>query len=221
VVIGTAVADPWGIPGAELDRHVVLERFARYGNHVAQLAAGPFAVADLARASLTAALNGIIPVCLSRGARVVVGSHPEVVAALANTTASVQIPAGASASVDGTIANVARFGVCESLPLMRLHALHAEVERHVRRAGPWREVRRGVFADGSGQLDVRWSGGALVALPRLRSLRRTLKAGDSFDAIRQRIGDLWWQAALHDITLFVPALERPALDSLTLMMRAN
>jgi len=92
VVIGNAVADPWGLPGAELDRQVVLERFAKYGDQVAQLAAGPFAVADLERGSLTAALNGIVPVFLSRGARVVLGSHPEMVAELASTTSSVPVP---------------------------------------------------------------------------------------------------------------------------------
>src|SRR5205807_1219864 len=94
VAIGTAVADPWGLPGVELGRQAVLERFARYGNQVAQLAAGPFAVADFERASLTAALNGIVPVFLGRGTRLVVGTHPEMVTALAGSTSSVPIPPG-------------------------------------------------------------------------------------------------------------------------------
>lgn len=223
VVIGTAVADPWGLPGRELDRHVVLQRFARYGNQVAQLAAGPFAVVDLERASLIAALNGIVPIFLGRGARVAVGSHPQMVAALAGSrsAAPVRVPPGSSAYVDGKIMNVAQFGVRESLPLMRLQALEAEVEQHIRAAGLLREVRRGVFADGSGQVHVRWLGSALVASPRLESLRTALNAADEPEAIRRRVADLWSQAGLRNVTLYVPAFERPVLDSLTLAMKAS
>jgi hypothetical protein len=189
---------------------------------VAQLAAGPFAVADLSRASLIAALNGIVPVFLSRGARVVVGSHPEMVAELAgSSTLSVPIPPGSLASVDGTIVNVAGFGVRESLPLMRLQALEEEVEHHIRRAGPSRQVRRGVFADASGEVHVRWLGPALVASPRLRSLRTALNASSELQAIRRWVCDLWWQAGLRNTRLFVPAFERPVFDSLTLTMKAN
>jgi hypothetical protein len=220
VVIGTAVAHPWGLPGAELDRHVVLERFNRYGNQVAQLAAGPFAVADLERASLTAALNGIVPVFLSCGARVVVGSHPEMVAALASSTSSVPVPPGSSASVDGKVANIARFGVCESLPLMSLRALDAEVEHHIRGAGPSRQVRRGVFG-ASGQLHVRWIGSALVASPRFRPLQMALDAVVELQAIRRTVADLWWQAGLRNAPVFVPAFERPAIDSLSLTVKTN
>jgi hypothetical protein len=220
VVIGTAVADPWGLPGTELERHVLIERFARYGNQVTQLAAGPFAVADLGRACLIAALNGIIPLFLGRGARIVVGSHRGVVAALAGTSAG-PVPPGSSAYVDGRIVNVAQFGVLESLPLMRLQALEAEVEQHVTAAGPLRQVRRGTFAGGAGHVHARWLGSALVASPKLRSLRTDVNGAAALEAIRGRVSDLWWQAGLRNTFLFVPTFERPVLDSLTLMMKAN
>lgn len=223
VVVGTAVADPWGLPGAELDRQIVLERFAKYGAQVSQLAAGPFAVADLKRASLTAALNGIVPVFASRGARVAIGSHPEMVAALAGGSdrAPVLVPAGSSVYVDGNIMNVGQLGARESLPLMRLDALEAEIEEHIRAAGPSRPIRRGAFADASGQIHVRWLGLALVASPHLGSLHTALNATVELQAIRRRVGDLWWQAALRNVSVYVPALERPVLDSLSLLMKAN
>jgi hypothetical protein len=220
VAVGSAVADPWGLPGVELDRHVVLERFARYGNQVTQLAAGPFAVADLERASLTAALNGIVPVILSRGARVVVGTHPKMVTALAGSTSSVPIPSGSSASVEGKVTNLAQFGVCESLPLMSLQGLDGEVEHHIRGAGPSRQVRRGVFA-AYAQLHLRWIGSALVASPSFRPLQTALDTAVEFQAIRRRVANLWWQAGLRNAALFVPAFERPALDSLSLMVKTN
>lgn len=221
VVVGTAVADPWGLPGSPLDRCVLLDRFARYGDQVTQLAAGPFAVADLGRASVIAALNGIVPVFLSRGTRGAVGSHPEMVAALAGSASSLPVPPGSSASVDGKIVNVARFGVCESLPLMRLEGLAAEVEHHIRAAGLSRAVRRGVFPDAPRQVHLFWLGASLVASPRLRSLRTALNAPAEFQAIRRRVSDLWWQAGLRNTSLFIPAFERPVLDSLTLMMKAS
>lgn len=223
VVLGTAVADPWGLPSTELDRHVVLERFAKYGNQVAQLAAGPYAVADLERASLIAAINGIVPVFISRSVRVVVGTHQQMVAALAGGTSSipVSVPPGSSASVDGNIMNVAQFGVCESLPLMSLQALDGEVEQRIRGAGPSRQVRRGVFANDALQVHVRWLGTALVASPRLASLRTAPSATAELQAVRRTVGELWWQAGLRNATLYVPAFERPVLDALTLTMKAS
>ena len=221
VVIGTAVVDPWGLPGIEVDRHDLLQRFARYGNQVAQLAAGPFAVADLKGGSLIAALNSIVPVFLGRGARVVVGSHPEMVATLAVSRSSQPVPAGSSVSIDGTIVNVAAFGVCESLPLMRLDALEEEVEHHIRAAGPSRQARRGVFTEASGAMHLRWVGPALVASPCLRSLRTALNASSELQSIRHSVGDLWWQAGLRNTSLFVPAFERPVVDSLALTMKAT
>jgi hypothetical protein len=219
VFIGTAVADPWGLPGAPLDRRILLDRFARYGDQTSQLAAGPFAFVDLARANVTAALNGIVPVFLSRGARIVVGSHSEMVAALAGGAPPVPVPAGSSASVDGTIANVARFGVWESLPLMSLPALAAEIEHHISAAGPSRQVHRGVFV--ALGLHVRWIGKALVASPPFRPLDAALDVVVEFQAIRRQVSNLWWQAGLRNAHLFVPAFERPALDSLTLTMHAK
>lgn len=221
VVVGTAVADPWGVPGVELDSDVLLDRFTRYGDHVSQLAAGPFAVADLRRASLIAALNGIVPVFLGRGARVAVGNHKEMVAALAGSTSSVPVPPGSSASVDGNVTNVAWFGVYESLPMMSLHHLDAEVESHIRAAGPSRRVGNAMFGDAFRQLNLRWIGSALVASPRFRSIRDRLQAPAELQAIRGVVSDLWWRAGLRNASLFVPAFERPALDSLTLAVRAS
>jgi hypothetical protein len=221
VVVGTAVADPWGLPGSPLDRRIVLDRFARYGDQVTQLAAGPFAVADLRRASIIAALNGIVPVFLSRGARVAVGSHAEMVAALAGAAFSYPVPRGSSVSVEGKIANIAWFGVSESLPLMSLPALGAEVEHHIRGAGRSRPVRARLFGDVSGQLHLRWVGSAMVASPSARSWRTPAQAAAALHTMRRNVGELWWRAGLRNVTLFVPAFERPAVDSLTLAMEAS
>jgi hypothetical protein len=150
-----------------------------------------------------------------------VGSHPEMVTALAGSASCVPVPPGSSASVDGKITNIAGLGVCESLPLMSLRALEAELEHHIRAAGPSRAVHRSEFAEGTGQLRVRWIGSALVASPRFRSLQTAQDAVSEFQAIRRKVGDLWWQAGLREASLFVPAFERLLLDSITLTKRAS
>jgi hypothetical protein len=165
-------------------------------------------------------VNGIIPAFLSRGARVVVGSHADMVAELAGSTSSVPIPPGSLAFVDGTIVNVAGFGVSESLPLMSLRALEDEVEQHIRAAGPSRQVRGSVFG-ASRQLHLRWIGSALVASPSFRPLKTALDAVGEFRAIRRRITNLWWQAGLRNAALFVPAFERPAIDLLNLIVKTS
>ena len=215
VMIGTAVADPWGTPEDPIDRHVLLQRYARYGDGVAQLAAGPFAVADLDRGSLVSALNGIVAVFVGRGPRVAVGSHPELVAALAGGAPPLRVPTGCSASVSGAVSTTARLPACESLPLTSLARLEAEIELRIQRAGQLRPVRPGTFYDRSGRLRVRRLGEALVATPRPGSLRRARHPLAELEAMRSRISALWWQAGLRSTAVFAPALERPVLDALS------
>ena len=221
VMIGTAVADPWGTPEDPIDRHVLLERYARYGSGVAQLAAGPFAVADLGRGSLVPALNGIVPLFVGRGPRVAVGCHPELVAALAGGAPPLRAPMGCWASVTGAVSTAARLPASESLPLTSLAGLEAEIELRIQRAGQPRPVRRGPFCDRSGRLRVRRLGEALVATPGRGSLRRAPHPLAALEGVRSRISTLWWQAGLRSTAVFAPALERPVLDALSYTGKAG
>jgi hypothetical protein len=102
---------------------------------------------------------------------------------------------------------------------MSLPALEAEIEHHINAAGPSRQVHRGVF--GALGLRVRWIGKALVASPPFRPLDAAVDGVVEFQAIRRQVSNLWWQAGLRNAHLFVPAFERPALDSLTLTMNTK
>ena len=214
--IGTAVSDPWGIPGSTLDTHILLDRFARYGDHVVQLAAGPFAVADLEHGRIASALNGIVPLFLAHGTHTAVGTHPAILATVAASPEMESIPGGAVASVDGSITAVAQIRVLESLPLVSLAALEREVEGHIRRSGPVQGFRSSELEHAAPRLVIRRVGQALVASPPLRELQVSPCAADDLRALRSEVNRLWWQAGLRNRSLFVPAFERPALDTLTL-----
>jgi hypothetical protein len=224
VIMGTAVPDPWGVPCTPLDPHILLDRIARYGDQIVQLAAGPFAVVHLASGTVVSALNGIVPVFLARGTRIAVGNHPEMVFALSdgspNRTAVELVPPGCSASVQGVISNIAGFRVSEALPWVDVQHLEEEIEEHILRAGPSRTFRGNWFGGLPPNVTIRVIGSNLVASPHLNSLDLS-SAVDAFFSIRPAMANLWWQAGLRNAALFVPACERPAIDTLSLAMATD
>jgi hypothetical protein len=70
-------------------------------------------------------------------------------------------------------------------------------------------------------LRVRRIRNALVVSPRLRSVQAAEDNGAELRAIRRWVADLWWEAGLQNMSVFVPAFERPAVDSLYLTLRST
>lgn len=226
VMVGTAVTNPWGLPSAAIEPPALLARFTRYGQQVAQLAAGPFAVADLQQGDLVGALNAIIPVFRSHGRYSAIGNHPELVAELSEGGPPNRVPPGWSASVNGETAAASDIGVVEALPLVSLRGLDQEIEYHIRDTGfvdadlPLRSGARELAAKFP-ELRVHQIAGALVARPRVDALQTSQAPREELDAIRCMVSDLWWRAGLIGMTLFVPMFERPALDTLMLAIEED
>ena len=177
-------------------------------------------LADLERGVLVSALNGIVPTYLATGAQISVGTHPGIVAELAGTPTSNRVPAGASVSVAGTISPISGLTVVETLPLVDLGRLDREVACHVRSSTghiPWRRLHIGGYSS----LRLRCAEGALVALPRLAALARSTDPLVKLSILRARVAELWWDAGLRGFPLFVPAFERPSLDTLMLALGAS
>lgn len=220
-VLGVAVEDPWGVPGRSLDPAALLERFVRYGDNVVQLAAGPFAVVDFERGTVAAAMNGIVPLFVGRGRHSTVGNVRGMVAALSLSDQVTPVPPGSVACINGLIANVADVAVYEALPHVRLAAVDEEVETHITGAGRLGHFRSLALARAASGLRVRHLDGALVAAPVLAALGR-LEAPDAALAdLRARVGRLWWEAGRRGAPVFVPAFERPAVDTLALAIGAR
>lgn len=218
-VLGTAVEDPWGVPGRPLDPARLLQRFERYGNQVIQLAAGSFAVVDFEGSSVAAALNGIVPVFAGRGEHSAVGTHRGIVASLAESDLVRSVPPGSMARIDGSVTNVADVPVYESLPQIRLAAIEEEIEAHISGAGATSRLRCTALAHVASGLRVRRLGGSLVAAPSPAALSRRPALGAPTD-LRARVSRLWWEAGLRGSQVYVPAFERPALDTLALAIGA-
>ena len=220
IVIGTPVADPWGIPRAPLDRQDVATRYRRYHDGVAQLVAGPFAVCDLRQGSVVSALNGIVPVFTSRGRRSVIGCHSGAVAALAKVRVARLAPRGCSITLAGTLSDAARFPPCESLPLMSVAGVEAEIELRIRRAGPPRPIRPGRFSPTPGRLRLHHLDDALMVSTPPGRIGKARDASAALERFRESVCELWWQAGLRGIAVFAPILERPATDALSQTARA-
>lgn len=220
-VLGVAVDDPWGVPGRPLDPAALLERFGRYGDNVVQLAAGPFAVVDFERGTVAAAMNGIVPLFVGRGTHSAVGSLRGMVAAFAGSDQVRPVQPGSVARIDGTIANVADAAVYETLPQIRLAAVDEEVEAHISRAGRLGHLRSVALARAASGLRVRRFGGSLVAAPVLAALSQLQAPDAALADLRARVGRLWWEAGLRGAPVFVPAFERPVLDTLALGIGAR
>jgi hypothetical protein len=156
-------------------------------------------------------------VFVATGARTVIGTHPTMVRALAAGAEAVPVPPGAVASVHGDVRNVAMINVCEKLALVGLSALEKEIAHHLRGVGRSRHTPSELLADITSPMSLMITNDGLVALPRIASLARE----GALDTLRREIGQLWWRSSLRNTRLFVPALERPALDTLTLAMNAN
>ncbi len=216
IAFGTAVADPWGLPGTELGHGLILERFARYGDHVLQLAAGPFVVGHLTRGCLGRALNGIVPVFMASGPRIAIGTHGALTAALAGAMSSRPVPPGCVAHIDGATSRVADISVWEALPRVTLSGLARELEYHIARSGRWERLRKGPFVRTAPEFILLRRGTSIVASPRLSDSRRSIRWARDLASHRFDLGRLWWQTSLQGMTLFAPAFERPALDTLTL-----
>lgn len=216
IVAGTAVPHPWGVPGDPLDSRALLERFARYGFQVIQLNAGPFVVADAEQGVIAAALNGIVPIFVARGPHTVIGTHQQMVSALAGTSDVTRVPPGAYAVVDGRTCNIAGLTVYESLPLVSHRGVYEDLERHIGKStSVWKHPSK-AFVNASRRFDIRRSRYYLIASPRARTLRTSTSYATLIDALRPEINQLWWDASLRNATLLVPAFERPALDLLNL-----
>jgi hypothetical protein len=220
-VIGAAVRDPWGVPGRPLDPVELLQRFVRYGDQVIQLAAGPFAVVDLARGTLASAMNGIVPAFVGRGTHSAVGNHLGIVAALAGDGNPRAVRPGAVAINDGTTMNVVDLRVHESLSQIRLETIDEEVEVHISRAGRPRPLGSLALSRVAAGLRVRRMGDSLVAAPALAGRRQLKDPEAALVDLRARVGRLWWEAGLRATPLFVPILERPALDTISLVIGAR
>lgn len=220
-VLGVAVEDPWGVPGRPIDPAALLERFGRYGDNVVQLAAGPFALVDFERGTVAAAMNGIVPLFVGRGTTSAVGNLRGMVAALAGSDQVRPVPPGSVACLDGTIANVADVAVYEALPQIRLASVDEEIEAHIIRAGRPGALRSLALARASSGLRVRRLGGSLVAAPVLAAISQLEAPEAALADLRARIGRLWWEAGLRGEPVFVPALERPVLDTLALAIGAR
>lgn len=220
-VLGVAVNDPWGVPGRTLDPLLLLERFGRYGDKVIQLAAGPFVVVDFERSTVAAAMNGIVPLFLGQGTRCAVGNHPGLVAALAGSHEVRPVPAGSVAGIGGAVTNVADVAVYECLPQIRLAGIDEEVESHISSAGRLGHLRSVALARAASGLRVRRLGDSLVAAPQLAALGQHHAPTVALADLRARVGQLWWEAGLRGASVFVPAFERPALDTLSLVFGAR
>lgn len=219
--LGVAVEDPWGVPGRALDPAKLLERFARYGDHVIQLAAGPFAVVDFERGTVASAMNGILPLFVGQGTHSAVGNVREMVAALSGSDQVRRIPPGAVAGLDGTVANVADVAVFEALPQIQLAAIDEEIKAHIGRAGRSTHLRSLALSGATSGLGVRRLGSALVAAPALGALAHFKAPEVALAHLRERVGRLWWEAGLRGATVFVPAFERPVRDTLALAIGAR
>lgn len=217
-VLGVAVQDPWGLPGGSLHATRLLQRFDRYGDQAVQLAAGPFALVDFERGRVAAAINGIVPVFVGQGTGSAAGSHRDIVAALAGSGHAKPVPPGWSACIDGTVTNVADVVVCESLPQIRLTGIDEEVEAHISRAGRPTRLRSLALAGATAGLRARRLGDSLVAAPPLATLGQLQTPEAALADLRARVGRLWWEAGLRGTQVFVPAFERPALDTLALAL---
>jgi hypothetical protein len=220
-VLGVAVEDPWGVPGRPLDPVAILERFGRYGDNVVQLAAGPFAVVDFERGTVAAAMNGIVPLFVGRGTHSAVGNLPQMVAALAVCDQVEPCPPGSVARIDGSVTNIAHVAVYEALPQVRLDAIDEEVEAHIRRAGRPRRLASVALAPAASGLRVRLVGNSLVAAPPLAALGQLEAPDGALVELRARVGRFWWEAGLRGAPVFVPAFERPVLDTLALAIGAR
>ncbi len=220
-ILGVAVGDPWGLPGRPLDPATVLQRFVRYGDQVVQVAAGPFAVVDFERGRVAAAINGIVPIFVGQGTHSAAGSHAEIVAALAGASQVKPVAPGWAACIGGSASNIADVPVYESLAQVRLAAIDEEIEAHIRVAGRPTHSRSCPGLRSAVGLRVRCLGGALVAAPKLASLGQLLVPEVELADLRARVGRLWWEAGLRGTQVFVPTLERPALDTLALAFGAR
>jgi hypothetical protein len=111
--------------------------------------------------------------------------------------------------------------VYESLAQVRLAAIDEEIEAHIRVAGRPTHSRSCPGLRSAVGLRVRCLGGALVAAPKLASLGQLLVPEVELADLRARVGRLWWEAGLRGTQVFVPTLERPALDTLALAFGAR
>lgn len=215
-VFGTAVADPWGVPGQRVAGAELLRRFKRYGAQVIHLAAGPFAVADLLNGSLTCALTGVVPLYSAVGERAAVGTHREIVSRLADAAVARITPAGAEVFVDGTSRTVANLTVTESIRYVDLVAVGHEAAAHLTQcAQPAMPVHEPALRAPQG-FCLEWRGIDLVAAALPDQVPATLGSLGALAATRAALNDLWWQCCLAGTSLFVPILERPSLDTLFL-----
>ena len=131
------------------------------------------------------------------------------------------VPPGSVACIDGAITNVADVAVYESLPQIRLAAIDEEVEAHISRAGRPGHLRSLALARAASGLRVRRLGGSLVAAPVLAALGQLQAREAALADLRARVGRLWWEAGQRGTQLYVPAFERPALDTLALASGAR
>lgn len=216
IVVGTAVSDPWGVPREPLSRAELLERFLRYGSQVIQLAAGPFVVADTTRGSITRAVNGIVPLFTARGERIAIGTDCVLVAALAGARSAAAAPSGSEAFVDGASRNVARVATPEALRDVDLVALGIEIEGHLNDAGL--EPLLGDHPHRPHGFRLLTDGVAVIASVVPCDAALVLGSRQALGVTRAAIGRLWWSLGREGRSLFVPALERPSLDSLFLAL---
>jgi hypothetical protein len=218
VFMGAAVSDPWGVPGTPLNGLQVLRRFARYGTSASQLAAGPFALADLDSGILVPALNSIVPVFSGVGTHGAVGTHPQIVSDLCEGASPRRVPPGSCTSIDGAHINGHPPDVAEALPLVALAGLDREVAHHIKRGGRRQHQlwSHRIWSDHA--LHARRVRGAIVAQPRLAHLADSQNPIDDLALIRSRVDDLWWRAGLRNLHLFVPAFERPSYDTMMLAL---
>ncbi|CAB4887288.1 unannotated protein [freshwater metagenome] len=218
VVLGTAVADPWGIPGSTVERAEMMTRCKRYGAQAVNLAAGPFAVADLHTGSITRAPNGVVPLYVAVGKRHVVGTHREIVLRLADSAATRLVPAGVEIHIDGTERNVADLTVQESIRYVDIVDLGREIEMHLARCTvPLVPFNDSALPAPHGFRLLRHDN-ALVASAIAEQMPETLGSVAAIEATRRAMSALWWQAGRAGMQLFVPALERPAMDTLFLAL---
>jgi len=216
LVVGVPQACPWGVPGIDLPASAVAAELEQYGPAAIQLASGPMVAIDLSNGAVLRAVNGIIPVATTVGARWAASSSKEVVTAVTGMASHVIEP-GCLATPDGTGASACGSTVEESIAGVTWAGIDAEVQRRIAPLGP---LAAAGLARGPGVIDdpeassVRLSGvaGRAVFLPRLNAsgdgqeMRRYLRLRDEV------LPRLWWRAWLVGLWLCAPGFERPTLD---------
>ena len=115
LVLGRPLQHAWGVPGPPLPHETVAAELTRYGLAAIQNTTGPLIALQLDSGDAVTALNGIVPLYVSRSGAWVTGTSVEAVRAVAGEHPVRKVPNGAHATPNGSVTSLADAFVAESV----------------------------------------------------------------------------------------------------------